>query len=258
MASCGGPPPCPAVYADPQIQVPASNIAAPIVDWFPPINAATTSAPDGVTVSIVANQGTVAYGGRGPFPAFIYDREMQAGAILYAGLGVGDGAWFPFWLYCTSDGALVAIYGEMTDQDTDVFPEVAGTCTDQGVAAAQAVSVPAHTLSTIALTCGFTVSAPAPDTTDLMSSSVGSTYLLGDVSRVYPFHTVDCRFGCGSPGWYEIHSIIWDPTQQAAAFGIFYLQDTGVSLGANGIALPSGEIVGDGTPISGATWSLSR
>ena len=104
IASCGGPPPCPAVYADPQIQVPSSNIAAPIADWFSPINAATTSAPAGVTVSIVASQGMVAYDGRGPFPAFIYDPEggfPNADTILYAGLGVEDGAWFPFWLYCS-------------------------------------------------------------------------------------------------------------------------------------------------------------
>lgn len=261
IASCGGPPPCPDVYADPQIQVPASNIAAPIADWFSPINAATTSAPAGVMVSIVASQGMVAYAGLGPFPVFIYDREggfPNADSVTYSGLGVDDGAWFPFWLYCTSDGRLTAIFGEMSDRDIDVSEFVEGTCTDQGVSAMKTVSLPAHTLSPIALTCGFTASAPAPGTLDLISSSVGSTYLLGDLSSIYPFHTVDCRNGCGSPGWYEIHSIIWNPTQQVAAFGIFYLDETGVSLGANGIALPSGQSVGDGMPYSGGIRSLSR
>lgn len=46
--------------------------------------------------------------------------------------------------------------------------------------------------------------------------------------------------------------------QQVAAFGIFYLDETGVSLGANGIALPGGQSVGDGMPYSGGIWALSR
>jgi hypothetical protein len=259
LASCGGPPSCPAVYADPQIQIPASYVTTPPSTgvWFSPINAATTSAPDGIMVSIAANQGTVAYGGRGPFPAFIYIRQDFVGDIIYGGLGVDGGVWFPFWLYGTPDGRLVAIYGEMTDQDTDVFVSIEGTWTDQGVSAPQPVSIPAHTLSPVALSCGFTVSAP-PGGVDLRSSSVGSISLLGDLSTVYPFHTVDCRSGCGTPGWFEIHSIIWDPVKLGAAFGIIYLDDTGVALGADGIAVPGGAIVGDNLPISGATWSLSR
>ncbi|HVV49278.1 MAG TPA: hypothetical protein VHO06_06455 [Polyangia bacterium] len=260
LASCGQDgPTCPAVSVDPQIQVPASDIAPAIADGLPPINAATTAAPAGVMVSIAASQGTVSYGGRGPFPAFIYDREdgfPTSGSVLYSGLGVEDGTWYPFWLYCTSDGRLTDLYGEMSDRDADIFPALEGTCTDQGVGPMNAIAIPAHTLSPIALTCGFTASAPAPDATDLMGSSVGSTYFLGDLSSVYPFHTVDCR-DCGSPGWYEVHSIIWDPAQQVAAFSIFYLDDQGLSLGA-GIALPTGASVRVGTPISGATFSIGQ
>jgi hypothetical protein len=259
VGSCdGGPAPCPTVLADAQIQVPASSIAPSIIPSFPSINAATTAAPAGVMVSIVANQGTVSYGGRGPFPAFIYDRGAIADDILYGGLGVMNGVWFPFWLYCTADGRLTDIFGEMSDRDTDVFPTVEGTCTIRNDGYMTTVSVPAHTLSPVALTCGFTVTAPAPDGLDLTSSKVGTGYLWGDVASVYPFHAVDCRSGCGSPGWYELHSIIWDPAKQVAAFGIFYLEDRGVSLGGNGIALPTGQNAGDGMLVSGATYSLTR
>jgi hypothetical protein len=258
IASCGGPPACPAVYADTQIQLAATSITPPTIPPFPPISAATTAAPAGTMVSIVSNQGTVAFGGRGPFPAFIYSRIpfASADATLYGGLGVEDGVWFPFWLYCTSDGRLTNIYGEMSDRDDDAFPDVDGTCSDQGVAYPTTISLPAQTLSRVALTCGFTASAPLPDPLELVSSSVGSMSLLGDASSVYPFHTVDCRSGCGSPGWYEIHSIVWNPIQQVAAFGIFYLDETGVTLD-DGVMLPSGEpVIGDA--FSGATWSLSR
>jgi hypothetical protein len=209
-------------------------------------------------VAIVSNQGTVSFGGRGPFPAFIFNRVPtdNADTFTYGGLGVLDGTWFPFVLYCSSDGRLTYIYGEMSDRDADVFVGVDGTCSTQGVGFPATVSLPAHTLSRIALTCGFSVSAPPPDTLDIMSSMVGNMYLLGDLSSVYPFHTVDCRSGCGSPGWYELHSIIWNPIQQAAAFGIFYLDDAGVHVD-NGVILPSGQALST-DPFTGATWSLSR
>jgi hypothetical protein len=260
VASCGqdGPPPCPEVYADPQVQIPASNIEPPTLSRFYPINAATTSAPAGVSISIVSSQGTIAYGGRGPFPVFINQRTddfPDSNSRLYGGLGVADGAWFPFWLYCTVDGRLFSIYGEMSDRDTTVWEDVDGTCTDQGVDPLTRVSLPAHTLSPIALTCGFTVNAPG--SLDLTSSNVGNMTYMGGAYSVFPFHTVDCR-DCDSPGWIEIHSILWNPAQPGAGFGIFYLDDTGVSLGADGIALPGGQLVGDNVPFSGATWSFSR
>jgi hypothetical protein len=263
VGSCGDvTQPCPTVTTNPQIQVPASNFPLPLdALLFPPINAATTSAPDGTMVSIAANQGTVAYGGRGPFPAFIFQQDVgfpDANSITYEGLGVADGVWFPFWLYCSTDGRLTAVYGEMSDQDVDVFPAVEGTCTDQGVGSTNPVSIPAHTLSPIALTCGFTVTSPSPNGPNLKSSSVGSMALWGgDLTSVYPFHTVDCRSGCGSPGWFEVHSILWDPTMQIAAFTIFYLDEMGVSIG-NGIELPVGQSEGDGLPIGGATFTITR
>jgi hypothetical protein len=264
VASCGGTPTCPAVYANPQIQVPASTFALPDVNWFSPINAATTSAPDGVMVSIVASQGTVAYGGRGPFQSFLYERlggYPTPDTNTYFGLGIEDGVWFPFWLQCTTDGRLTQIFAEETDRDVDFGYFVAGTCTDQGVGPMQTISVPAHTLSPIALTCGFTVSSSGPSGPNLMSSSVGSMHWLGgDLTAVYPFHTVDCRYGgCGSTGtWYEIHSVLWDPTMQVAGFGIIYLQNMTVSLGAAGVDLSDGMIPGDGTPIGGATYSITQ
>ena len=80
---------------------------------------------------------------------------------------------------------------------------------------------------------------------------------LGSDSIALPFFTDDCRTGCGTPGWYELHAIVWNQAQQKVGFQVVYLDATGVSLGGNGIELPDGTITGSG-PFAGATWSLSR
>ncbi len=49
----------------------------------------------------------------------------------------------------------------------------------------------------------------------------------GATWSLYPFHTIDCS-ECASPGWYELHSVFWDPSKGAACIGILYL-DVGLS-----------------------------
>jgi hypothetical protein len=263
LASCGKDPSCPAVSADPQIPVPAATFSLPDVNWFSPVSASTTSAPAGVSVSIAASQGMVAYDGRGPFQAFLYERLGEyptPDTNTYFGLGIEDGVWFPFWIQCNTAGRLTQLFGEMTDRDVDVGYFIDGPCTDQGNGPMQTISVPAHTLSPIALSCGFTVSTPGANGPNLASSSVGSMTLWGDPASVYPFHTVDCRWGgCGSTArWYEVHSVIWDPTMQRAAFDIFYLENNAVSLGAAGVDLSDGMIPGNSMPIGGATYTITQ
>ncbi|HEY4183636.1 MAG TPA: hypothetical protein VGP07_01145 [Polyangia bacterium] len=127
-------------------------------------------------MSIVSNQGTVTLGGRGPIQAFVYNRIPYgaAGSILYSCcLGVESGTWYPFYLYCSADGRLTRVEGEMTDRDAEIDDEVDGTCTDQGVAAMAPVSLAANTLSPVALTCGFSVRGPG-SSIDLEGSQNGN------------------------------------------------------------------------------------
>jgi hypothetical protein len=244
------------VYSNVAVSAPAGTYA-PFVAPFPPIDAATVAGATGTTVSIASNQGTVGFGGRGPFPAFLYIRIPFAAAnsTLYGGLGVESGTWYPFYLYCSADGRLTRVYGEMTNRDVAVDDNVVGTCTDQGVAPMAPVSLAANTLSPVALTCGFSVHGPG-SSIDLEGSQNGNVTFLGTDSIAPPFHTVDCRTGCGTPWWYELHTIVWNQVQQAVGFEIIYLDDTGVSTG-DGIELPDGNMTTEGA-FPGATWSLSR
>jgi hypothetical protein len=256
LLGCERAPLCPDVFFDTPIPVPAVNLTLPPTSF--PINAVTTSAPAGVAVTIASNQGTIVFDGRGPLPAFIYERIPfpAADSTLYAGLGIADGAWIPFYLYCSSDGRLTQVAGEMTDRDLGLQYAVEGTCTYDNVAPMAPVVIPAHTLNPVALTCGVTATAPAPQELDLSGGVPGTITLAGDSAVVLPFHTIDCRTGCGSPGWYEVHSIVWDQSRSMVAFAVIYLQEAGVEFD-DGLILPSGNLL-NGDQFPNATWSVTR
>ena len=261
MSACQAQPPplCPDVYSNVAIPVPAATIVQAPLD-ISPINAATAPGATGTTVSIVSNQGTVSYGGRGPFQAFIYQRIggfPDGNSITYSGLGVETGTWFPFWIICSTDGRLTQVQGEMTDRNIAVLANVDGTCTDQGVGYMHPVSLAANTLSHVALSCGFSVHGPTPGSIDLEGSQNGSMQFFGDDSIALPFYTDDCRTGCGTSSWYELHTVVWNQVSQRVGFQVVYLDQTGVFVSSAGIELPDGMLTATGH-FSGATWSLSR
>ena len=248
---------CPDNYFNGEIDVPAfSATVNPPIDS---INVNLTGGPTGTIVSISESQGTIAFEDRGPVRAFLFLSEPQAGnqGILYGGLGMGDGAWFPFWLYCSTTGRLTRIFGEMTDRDVGLDLEVDGTCTDTGTPATKPIVFQPQILTNVALTCGFTADAPGmPVSLMLRGGQPGHVSFDGDDATVLPFHTVDCRSGCGSPGWYELHTLVWDPSRSVVAFSVFYLASDGVTA-SDGISLPSGDAIID-APFPGGSWSLSR
>lgn len=256
LEACGRVPLCPEVTFDQEIAVPAtSTTTKSLVER---ISAHTVPGPAGVTVSIVDGQGTIAFEGRGPISAFIYGREpfQAAQRILYLGLGIEDGTWFPFWLYCADDGRLTEFYGEMTDRDVGVLETVEGTCSPTADFREMPIEIPAHSLRHVALTCGFSAtSTPAADRIDLHGSRAGRMDLAGIPSTVLPFHAVDCRTTCGPRGWYELHAIVWDPVAQTVGFTIFYL-DNYRGVRVNGFLLPSASPLT--SPFPNTVWTLDR
>jgi len=159
-AACGERPPlCPEAHYDGEIPVAATSVA--MSSRVPRATAHTTSDRGGISVDIVDGVGTVSYEGRGPIPAFLFS-EIPWDFIsrtLYAGLGIADGVWYPFWLYCSDDGRLTDFDGEMSDRDVAILTPVEGTCT-LAAASGAPLEIPAHSLRNVALSCGFTVTAP--------------------------------------------------------------------------------------------------
>jgi hypothetical protein len=59
--------------------------------------------------------------------------RSRLGYTLYAGLGVTDGAWLFFWLYCASDGTLGRFYGERTDAVWTLNQPIQGSCNEESI-----------------------------------------------------------------------------------------------------------------------------
>jgi hypothetical protein len=180
---------------------------------------------------------------------------------LFAGLGFTDGAWIPFWLYCAPDGALTELFAERTDR-TATFAtwNVTGTCAEVLGDWDMPVEVPAHELRDVSITCGFSVSETsslAP--LSLVGSQPGTASVFGLTASVLVFSAVDCRTECGSRSWFELHSIVQEPTTGQVGFAIWYLDGrtsgTGV-LAANGLTFPSAGWADISYPT--ATWTLDR
>lgn len=209
------------------------------------VSARTTDPASPVRVAFEDNQGTIDFADSGPVPAFIYKRIPwpDVGYTLYAGLGVTDGAWLLFWLYCAPDGTLGRFYGERTDATWTLNVVLDGTCEETGIIWDQHVQVPAHALRNVPMTCGFTVTPPAGDERiELGSSRPGKGTLNGLPATALVFSTTDCRTGCGTSSWFELHSILYEPTQQNVGFAVWYLRGTmagtGVA-GENGVMMPA-------------------
>jgi hypothetical protein len=75
---------------------------------------------------------------------------------------------------------------------------------------------------------------------------------------VSPFALVDCSTGCGTPGWYELHSIYWNAAGTSTCFGIFYLVEGSPSSVAldYSICLPGLDDPTDGGAVFRANWTM--
>ena len=148
--------PCPEVLFDGEIPVGATNTMINLDTKF---SASGSDPSSSVRVDFQDNKGTVEFAGSGPVPAFIYKRIpwLDVGFTLYAGLGVTDGAWLLFWIYCAPDGTLGRFYGERTDATGTLNRVITGTCSESATTWSMPVEAPAHTLRNIPMTCGFSV-----------------------------------------------------------------------------------------------------
>jgi hypothetical protein len=261
LLGCSGPEPCPDVHADDEILVPETNTTLTA-------NARISAHTDpggsgGVTASFDDNQGTISFFGRGPLQAFIYRQQPydDAGSLWLSGLAIDDGAWLPFWLYCSRDGRLTDLYGERTDRSDVVFPAISGTCTSEIGQFSSSLRIPAHSLRQVAMTCGYSaydwVTAPEVPVLDLGSSRAGTMLWGGNQAKVFVFATVNCQRGCWENSWYELHSIVWDPSARRVGLGLFYIYVDGSLDGVTAsfpIELPAA--ISGSVTFPTAAWSL--
>ena len=252
------PQPCPQAVFDQEIPVAATNAMLPVGVRAGPH---TTDGAGGVAIHLEDNQGTVDFDGSGPMQAFIYYRNPwpEIGYTLLGGLAVTDGAWMPFWLYCAPDGSLAYVYAHRTDRRVPLRQFVSGTCNEVSEVWYMPLDLPAHTLRNVVMTCGFEVDTPPSDPSlRLESSKPGLVTIDGQPATALVFATVDCR-ACGSDPWFELHSLLWQPSTGQVGVGIWYLfgETSGTDVSARGVVtLPTGTY--RQLPFPTATWTLGK
>ena len=206
------------------IPVPPVHLSTP---GFFRFGAHVPPGPEGVQVDIEDGQGTVSFDDTGPMRAFIFNQTdwTDIDRTLFQGLAVKEGAWFPFWLYCTDDGKLDRFWAERTDWPGWTGVVVDGTCAPTSEASTTVIDLPANILRNVALTCGFEVTTATGinGQVDLPQLASGQIIYPGYSASIFVFNSYDCRTDCGSRNWFELHSLMWDSSRNVVGFQIRYL-----------------------------------
>jgi hypothetical protein len=270
LAACGGPPSgAPDAAPDVAIGAPDAAPCAPGAIGFPaqlaigpaqgsidvPFTANLTG--NGASaigaVSIDSDVGTIGLDGAS-LASFVYMTVPFDPYTLYQGFAVGGSRWDVYWLYCMN-GALVDIYDEGIDGPALFVETATGACSGAQTTTTAQVALPTATIA-----------APTPvaipysvhgDAIRVEANGTGSLTLGGTALPLVVFGTVDCESGCGSPGWYELHSVVWDAAHARAIFVIVYLERSSTS----SVELTYARALPDlsdpiGTLVLPAAWSL--
>ena len=172
-------------------------------------------------VSIRGDVGTLEISGT-TFPVVAYEQIFFATAdeTLYQLLGAGPDRLVVAWAYCSA-GTLNEIWYETTAGVPVTYEAASGTCSAVTSTDSVAVDLPAVQLGALGLVQGFTLQGAQ---LSFVGADAGVMELSGQSLWIYPFNTVDCTAcGSGSPGWYELHSVIRNPATAETCFGIYYL-----------------------------------
>jgi hypothetical protein len=170
-------------------------------------------------VDIHSRFGAVTIGGR-TLSALVYKDIPWSSysLVLYQALAVEAHSWTVLWFYCTGS-SLTYIYWESTTSSRVNKEPMKGTCATTGTTQT-AVSWPAGSMQAPAVVAGFSVHGAH---IDIGNASPGHADFDGKTWSLYSYALVDCSKICGSPGWYELHSLLWDSATGETAYGIVYL-----------------------------------
>jgi hypothetical protein len=173
-------------------------------------------------VAITEGAGTLVLEGE-TLPAIVYEQQPFFDYVLYQTLAVAPDRWWIVWLYCRN-GELVWVYSEATDGTPIDYEAATGTCDELAAASSAHAVLPASTLDPLPLLGGYAVDGPQ---IHLDGTAPGTVTLAGLPLAFHVFGEVDCTQDCGTPGWRELHGVLWDEAGMRACFAILYLFDSG-------------------------------
>ncbi|MEZ4453283.1 MAG: hypothetical protein R3B09_27720 [Nannocystaceae bacterium] len=187
-------------------------------------------------IELVAGVGTVEIDGAAT-TIVTYERQPWGdfSLTLFQGLAVAPDRLHVLWFYC-EEGALTGLYLEGTDGIPIAYEPANGTCDDLMAPSTPLVQFPAIDMPYPPITPGIAIQGPA---IDLPAGDLGSLTIGGSTFTVIPFGRVDCTEECGTPGWWEVHALLWEPRAGRLCFAIVYLMlGSGDTLVTYAITLP--------------------
>lgn len=185
--------------------------------------------------------------------AVVHERQPWPGFdwTLFQTLAVLEDRLYVLWLYC-ADGSIDWVWFEGTDGTSLDYEAASGSCVETAPVTARA-SLPALDMEIPALVDGFALDGPD---LHLDGAAPGTVRLGPSEFTLLAWQSVDCTVDCGDPGWWEVHSLLWDPDGARACFGIFYLTEGSTQVRLTySLSLPDlGDPAGD--TMLEADWSL--
>ena len=169
-------------------------------------------------VAITSDTGTIALDGD-VGQAALYNTEQFSGFTIFGSVVVAPDRWSIAYPYCMN-GALADVYAEPVGPGGFTLLAASGSCASAATPTATAVDLPGVTLAAPTGVGGETVHGDQIE----LDGGVGQIALGGEMLPAVVFDTVDCSTTCGAPGWYELHTLIWDEASAAATFVIVYLE----------------------------------
>lgn len=231
----------------------AGTIALPFavdVDWSDGAQAAGPLS----AVSLHGDVGSLTFRGES-LPAIAFERIPFGGFTLAMIAATSRSDVVVAYAYCLADGTISTWYHEALDEPVTLQQPVnPGACHFSTAMTTPAVAFTPLVAPGMLLHDASATVQGGPLTVAGGSGAV--TFTDGAQPwQVDVYATVDCRTGCGSPGWYELHSLLRDGPR--AAVGIFYLKsDMPASVTfAYGLRLDAPSLLLDAT--LPATWSIS-
>lgn len=169
-------------------------------------------------IAIDADTGTIALDGESG-EAAMYNSEAFSSYQIFGTVVIAPDRWSIAYPYC-SGSSLVDVYAEAVGSGGFALLPATGSCAFAMTTATTAVDLPAFTIPMPVASGDATVTGTQID----LDHGAGQIAVGGVMEPAVVFNTVDCSTMCGSPGWYELHTLIWDAASQAATFVIIYLE----------------------------------
>jgi hypothetical protein len=174
-------------------------------------------------ITLDSSEGTVVID-RAAYSAFVVG-QTTIKPLLYEVIAAAPDNIYVMWLYC-DESKLQRVWLEGTNGFPAGLESASGSCIASGRSSAPMLHAPAIDMAWPRLRVDVKI---AGDSLRLSlpssGSSPGSIIFDGELHALLPFAFVNCS-QCDSTGWYEVHSLLWNPRTGNPTIGILYLYPT--------------------------------